>query len=177
MTQLSIQGDIERATRKLKGIRGGAKKAINRATTRTASTGKTHISKEIRSEIAVKAADVNKVLTNRRKGGGREIKLEKSIRLPLKAFGARQVKAGVSYKIAKGGKRNTIKGAFIANRLGGHAFKRVGKQRTPITKLKGVSPWGAFVKNKKVKPTRKKLRETFRKRLIHEVNHLLRTAK
>jgi hypothetical protein len=33
-------------------------------------------------------------------------------------------------------------------RTKGHVFKRVGKERLPIQKLMGPSPWGVTVKNK-----------------------------
>lgn len=60
-------------------------------------------------------------------------------RIPLIKFGAKQAKAGVSYK-AKGG-RKKIKSAFISTMPTGHVgvFKRAGKGRLPIGERYGPS--------------------------------------
>ncbi|MBK8159133.1 MAG: phage tail protein [Rhodospirillaceae bacterium] len=57
--------------------------------------------------------------------------------LPLVAFSARQVKAGVTAR--EWGQRRTYKGAFIATMKTGHrgVFKRVGDDRLPIRQLWG----------------------------------------
>lgn len=61
-------------------------------------------------------------------------------------------KAGVTYKIERGGKRSFIPQAFIIERFGSHVFKRRGKERLPIFRPMGPSPWGVFVKNKMAGP-------------------------
>jgi hypothetical protein len=75
-------------------------------------------------------------------------------RLGLQYFNARQTKTGVSYKISKKGGRKSVAGAFmgpkpgiLAPRLNGGVFARVGAERLPIVKLKGVSPYGVYAKN------------------------------
>jgi len=87
------------------------------------------------------------------------VSLGKSKRTGLQHFGARQDKRGVSYKISKQGGRKRVPSGFmgpspgvLAPRLYGGAFKRLGSTRLPIVKLYGVSPWGAYVKNKFEKP-------------------------
>lgn len=72
----------------------------------------------------------------------------------LQHFGAKQNKRGVSYKIGKTKGRGMVIGAFmgpspgqLAPKLYGGVFKRVGKERLPIIKLYGVSPYGAYEKN------------------------------
>ena len=49
--------------------------------------------------------------------------------ISIKYLGARQQKKGVRSR------GNTYKGAFVSGALGGHAFKRVGKDRYPIERL------------------------------------------
>ncbi len=82
------------------------------------------------------------------------VSLKKTRRLGLRHFGARQDAKGVSYKIGKGGGRKRVNGAFQGPKPGviklswrGNVFKRSGKARLPIYQLRGVSPFGAYVKN------------------------------
>lgn len=57
--------------------------------------------------------------------------------IPLRDFGARQTRKGVS--AAPWGVRRVFPGAFIVKSKGGHVFKRTGKKRLPIEKLWGPS--------------------------------------
>lgn len=71
------------------------------------------------------------------------INISDSTPIPLKYFGARQVKKGVKYSIIKpkaGGTVITVPGAFgpKIKRLGGNVYKRIGKPRTPLRKLPSV---------------------------------------
>lgn len=82
------------------------------------------------------------------------VSIEKERREGLQHFNARQNGKGVSYKIDKRGGRKLVPGAFmgprpgtLAPRLHGGVFRRVGKERLPIVKLYGVSPYGAYAKN------------------------------
>ena len=40
-----------------------------------------------------------------------------------------------------------IQGAFINQKMGGHAFKRKTKKRFPLSKMHGVSVWGVYTVN------------------------------
>ena len=75
------------------------------------------------------------------------IRVKKKTRPSLKEFKAKQVKKGVSYRISKSGKRKTINGAFINQKMGGHVFKRKTKARFPLSKMHGVSVWGVYEVN------------------------------
>jgi hypothetical protein len=87
-----------------------------------------------------------------------EVFIRPSARIPLRDFGARQTKTGVSYQIDRKGKRAVLPGAFTVESLGGHVFQRfgektfkhtgryAGKFRQRIDKKYGPSPWGVFVK-------------------------------
>ena len=124
----------------------------------TAKKAKGQISKRIRTELAVKAGDLNALIKTGRKASTTSlvssVSLTKTARLPLRVFGARQVAAGVTYKISNKRGRKLAKSAFQGPKPGvmkvswrGNVFARVGKGRLPITKLMGASPWGVFVTN------------------------------
>lgn len=170
---------------RLKHVRGGFPKAFARAAKRVAGQARTHISKEIRTHINVKAKDLKNQLKIDRKKDGASITLKESERLPLKYFGAVQNASGVKYRISKTGSRGFVPSAFIVNKLGGHAFLREGgkvkmtkgrhsgKMRQRIYKLMGASAWGAFVVKSMYKPTEKMIRSKFGERLKHEVDFLI----
>lgn len=125
----------------------------------TAKKTRLDIGRDIRSVIALKKSMAEAPLQIVTKATATSLSstvtLKKTPRLGLRHFGAKQDKRGVSYKIAKNGGRQRVEGAFQGPRPGvmktswkGNAFKRVGKDRLPITKLLGVSAFGAYVKNK-----------------------------
>jgi hypothetical protein len=128
--------------------------AVNQVSRKT----KLDIGRDVRSVIAIKKAESEKPL--KIKGKATEaapqvtVSLAKTARLGLHHFGARQDKRGVSFKISKKGGRQRVDGAFQGPKPGvqnirwkGNAFKRIGKERLPIVRLRGVSAYGAYVKN------------------------------
>jgi hypothetical protein len=128
--------------------------AINQVSKKT----RLDIGRDIRKTVALKKADSEKpikVMSTATTGKlSATVRLNKTRRLGLNAFGARQDKSGVSYRISKNGGRKRVAGAFQGPRPGvmkvswrGNAFKRVGKSRLPIVKLRAVSAWGAYAKN------------------------------
>ena len=146
-------------------VLAGTKKKVSRemkiAVNATAKKTKTEVSKQIRAELAVKAKVVKETISVTKATdslAGAVVMVKQTKRIPLRDFGARQTKKGVSYKISKKGGRKFVAGAFQGPRPGamkaswrGRVFKRIGKERLPITQLWGPSPWGAMVK-KKMKP-------------------------
>lgn len=173
-------GAIAAQRARIAGIRGGFEKAVTRAAKRVADQGRTQISKEIRQNLNIKAGDLKPVLKTKGFKGGATIRLNKSERLSLRHFGAKQNAKGVSYKINKSGGRTFVAGAFQGPKPGamkiswkGSVFKRVGKSRLPIVKLQGASAWGVFVVKKMYDPTRKDLQQKFHDRLSHEISFLI----
>ena len=146
----------------------------------TAKKTKPAISKEVRKELAAPAKAVNQTISIQSKATNTEasakVLVKKTRRIPLRDFGARQNKRGVSYRISKSQGRKTIYGAFQGPKPGvmktswkGNVFQRVGKSRLPIVKLYGPSPWGVVVK-KKLKPVvqkdaKKELRKQIERRI------------
>ena len=145
-------------------------KVLAAAVNDTAKQEKVQISARIRERVNIKKKDIDKYISFSRASAGNTsavLKLSKSARIPLKYFGARQTKAGVTYRIDKGGGRKLAAGAFGPQipRLGGQVFKRVGKSRFPIRKLLGPSPWGVFVKSGMIRPTKTSIAANLRKNL------------
>jgi hypothetical protein len=178
----------------LRDIPGGIEKAFARASMRVAKQGVTLISADITGRVNIKKKDLKKVLRAKKRGNTSAMsELDKSGRFPLKYFGAKQAKKGVTYKIEKSGKRSLALSAFGPEipRLGRHVFKRAspvevppkykgrnkGKKKRhdnlPIIPLFGVSPWGTFVRNKMLEPTKLKLQIAFERRIESEARYLI----
>lgn len=136
----SLHSDVQLAPGDIKRIR-------RRASWETAKQGKTDTSRRVREKVNLKKKDLDPHIVANRSGDGAILKVAESRRLPLRDFGARQTRKGVTHKISKEGKRRLVPGAFIAGSMGGHAFKRWGKERLPIGKLYAISTWGVVVKN------------------------------
>lgn len=161
----------DRQVAQLEAMLKGSPKAIRRnlagAVNDTLKEGRTGASRGIRARVAIKKEDVDKYIHvdparfARATDVAGRLKIKESQRIGLKYFGATQTARGVTYRIAAGGNRKLIPGAFgppgnlgkrlgktqgIA-KLGKQVFRRAGKARFPlIGPLKGISAWGVFVK-------------------------------
>ena len=128
-------------------------KELARLSNNIAKEHKKSIGREVRKFVAIKNKDILKHINQTKKAtvGSYNAKLELrgAIRIPLKYFGARQTKKGVSYRIGKQGSRSKISNAFGPNipRLGGNVWVREGKSRLPIRKLYGPSVLASYLKN------------------------------
>jgi hypothetical protein len=161
---------IEISAAQLKRLReatGKAKKKFGielaAAINATAKKTKLEIGRDVRSVIAINKKESEAPLKIRTKATAdtpkTTVSLAKTKRLGLRHFGARQDKRGVTFKIGKQGGRTRVEGAFQGPKPGvmntkwkGNAFKRLGKERLPIIHLRGVSAFGAYVKNKFTQP-------------------------
>jgi hypothetical protein len=161
-----------------------AKKSLPRelaaALNAVARKAKRQINVRIRTELVVKAGDLNKLINVNRKASKDHlvsgVNLPQSRRLSLRVFGARHIKSGVSYRISKREGRKQAAGAFmgprpgvLAPRLNGGVFARVGTSRLPIRKLKGPSPWGVFVKQKMTPEQERDIREELTKQMERRI--------
>lgn len=144
----------------------------------TARTQKTAISNAIRQRIALKKADIDPYLKFTRATPtilSSRLTLSKSERIPLKRFGAKQTKRGVTYRIAKSDPRQRRPDAFGPDitRFGGHVFRRAGDKRLPIVKLFGPSPWGVFVKAKLTGPIKRDTQALLHKNIERRIKFIL----
>lgn len=141
--------------------------------------GKSLVAKDVASELAVPQKVIKQqISTQRIDKTGAQLVLSKSRRIPLRDFKARQTKKGVSYKVSKKRGRKLAVGAFTGPRPGltfaryrGRVFKRVGKTRLPIRQLYGPSPWGVFVKQRRLKPVGDQLRAELRKQMAERLRY------
>lgn len=144
---ISINSNIKQFIKVLEKEIALQNKALISALNKTAMQARTQASKSIRETYNISATDLNKKdaksklsrLGTERANERKKISkiIGRGAGLPVKYFIARQVAAGVSFKLKKGSQRKTIKSAFGPDikRLGGHVFKRVTEKRLPIKPL------------------------------------------
>jgi hypothetical protein len=147
--QLSIRTNFPEVQRGLDQLQADLRGVVlMRTVNRTIDLAKTAMSREIRSEFNVTASYVRERLAIRKatlKAGRFSIEAQLTASGQFRgrrsanviAFGAKQVKQGVSVKIKKAGSRKVIKGAFIANK-GRTVFVRTGDKRLPIEPVQTV---------------------------------------
>lgn len=155
---------IEFNPKQLKELRvacGKAKKDFTKelaaAINQTAKNHRLRMGRNIRETVNLKKKEIESKITIRKATSvvpQARVFLLDTAREGLQHFGARQTKSGVSYKISKKKGRGMVLGAFMgpspgtfAPKLYGGVFRRVGKERLPIVKLYGVSPYGTYRKN------------------------------
>jgi len=158
--------------------------AINQVAKKT----RLDIGRDVRSVIALKKKESEEPLKISAKATAGQprttVSIAKTRRLGLRHFGARQDKRGVSFKISKQGGRQRVDGAFQGPKPGvmnvkwkGNAFRRVGKERLPIIHLRGVSAFGAYVKNKFTKAQIKRINDELSKQMERRIKlNILRAS-
>lgn len=98
----------------------------------------------------------------------------KGRKLPLIAFGARQVKRGTTVKVKKAGGRKLIRHAFIAEMPSGkvHVWMRRGPTRLPIEGKFTISVAGMF-ENQGAKEFEDLLQKKMPTTFEHELEHFM----
>lgn len=176
---VTVQMDSSEVVKSLDNVVKNLSKELGIVAWKTARKGKSLVAKDVTKELAVTQKVVKKELAAKRIGKtGAEVTIDKSPRIPLRDFKARQIKRGVSYRISKTKGRKTIPGAFQGPRPGqmnvkwrGRVFKRTGKKRLPIIQLYGPSPWGVIVKNRRIRPIANQLNQELRKQLAERLRY------
>jgi hypothetical protein len=172
---------LARLTKAVGDARKSLPKEISAAINATSKKTRLDIGRDIRKQVNIKKPAVDSVLKLVKQSTAQtlsaQVSLNKSKRLALREFGAKQNKAGVSHKINKQGKRGTVPGAFQGPKPGvmkaswrGRVFKRVGKERLPIVQLFGPSPWGVFTKRKMAPDQRKAIEAELAKQIERRIN-------
>lgn len=157
---------IEIDAKQLKRLRGAVGRAgkkfpreLAAAINSTSKKTRLSIGRRVRETVNIKKAVAEKPIKIKRTATSESlvgvVSIDKERRAGLQEFAARHDKRGVSYKIDKRSGRKRINGAFmgprpgtLAPKLNGGVFKRATKMRHPIIKLYGVSPFGAYAKNR-----------------------------
>lgn len=147
--RLTISTNFPEVERALDQLRADVADRVRvRAVNRTMEQARTAMSREIRQDYALSASYVRERLTLSKavfRGGRLAVEAtlagsgsrRGSRAANVIAFGAKQVKAGVSVRIKRGGGRKVIAGAFIANK-GRTVFRRTGKKRLPIEPVQTI---------------------------------------
>lgn len=168
---------IRRMKAAIEGTARELRKELEIAVNKTANKAKSIIAKQIAKELNVPQNAIKSKIRSPRRAGPlsitAEVALIKDARIGLQYFQAKQTKQGVSYKISKTEGRKTAPGAFISEKLYGGVFKRRGKTRLKIDKLKGPSPWGVFVVGKKIGPSADEIEVELKKQVDDRVKFLL----
>jgi hypothetical protein len=178
---------IEIDAKQLKRLRiavGKAKKNFGRelatAINQVARKTKLDIGRDVRSVISLKKKEAEAPLKIHARATPEQPKTRVSIaktrRLGLRHFGAKQDKKGVSFQISSQGGKNRVEGAFQGPKPGvmnvkwrGNAFRRVGKERLPIVHLRGVSAFGAYVKNNFTPQQTKRINDELSKQMERKI--------
>lgn len=131
-----------------------APREIATAINATAKKVRTEAARALRKELAVPVRILKKVIRTKSSANKNKlyavVGLWKGHPIPLKYFGAKQVKGGkrgggVTYRVSpQAGTRSVVRGAFILQ-PSGHAFRRQGQDRYPIRLVHGPAPGDAFV--------------------------------
>ena len=176
------EGTIDRAAKLLAGIDGGVNKAINSAMKRAVKTGETYASKVIRKEYTIGAADFTKYTRSKSavavEGNTTAAVIQyKGFHIPLLRFDHSIGKDGrMTVRVKKTSPRTVLKHAFAAEMKSGHLglFERETDDRLPIRQFFGPSTPQMMDANEEVsKEIGENVRETFDKRLDHEVTRIL----
>ena len=179
---------IEIDAKQLKQLRKAVAKAgkqfpreLAAAVNKVANSTKTQIGKDVRSRVAMSVVESKKPLKIKRKATGQQpsaiVSIERTRRLGLHHFKARQDARGVSYKIQKNGGRQRLDGAFQGPRpgtirpaWGGMVLQRIGEDRLPLVHIKGVSAYGVYAKNNLAKQQEKLIRTQLRTEMQRRID-------
>lgn len=148
---------------------------IARAINDTAKVLRGNLVKQIVEKVNVKKKALKVPVAVTRKANknkfGATVTIKKTGRLNLTDFkGTRQTKKGVSYQVETGGSRKSATSSFIVQQYGKKVYARKTNKRGPLTQLRGVSPWGVFVKNRLMLPTTRDTNAELKKQMQRRVH-------
>jgi len=145
------KAQVARVRAALQDLGQNANKQIAIAIGKTAAKVKIAAARKLRESLKVPVKVLKKAVRIKRPKSDEELTatiiLAYGYPIPLKYFGAKQLKRGVTYKIDPTFKRkDLLRDAFIVERYGGNVFKRKGKDRGPLIKMHGPAPGDYYEK-------------------------------
>lgn len=172
---------LERAQKLLAGIPGGLNKAALSALKRAGTSGEAYAARAVRKEYLVKASDFKEYTASKRHvttdASGTEVSIEfRGYHIPLIRFDAAFGKDGrVSARVRRNAVRQTLDNAFTAQFKGKSGiYERVGAPRFPLRQFWGPATTQMMYSSEAVfDDIEQHIRDTFDKRLEHEVNRVL----
>ena len=173
--------NIERINKILAGIPGGAFKATYAALKRAGSTAKTKAGQFAAAEYTINKGTfmrnvTEKVHTEGGTGGVASISISfAGTVLPLLEFSTRYSRGGqLTTQVKRSGGAATLQHAFAANVFGPIAvFERVGAPRFPVEQKFGPSTGHMMQNENVVEKMGETIRDTFDKRIEHEILRVL----
>lgn len=181
------QAMAKRVSKIIENLGFNARKELRIAVNKTASKVESTAAKEIYKELATTQKAIKRQITIKRAAGNEylaSVIVSKSKKIPLKEFGARHVRNGVTYRVSRTQGRKTLRDAFMgpkpgvmATKLKGQVYARQQKQRKPIFVKYGPSPWGVFTRGGKVQPTVKFGIDELNKQVIERIRFLTLKSK
>ena len=179
-----IGGDnIDHVSKMLAGIPHAADKAIGSAIKRAAQSGEAHAARAVRDEYFVKASDFKAYTKSKRhvsiSPGASEIDIEfRGFHIPLLRFDTKVDSSGRVVTRVKRTSSKVVLDHVFPQTVGTHGhigvFERTTSKRLPIEEKLGPStPQMMDVNDEVAGSIADKVRETFDKRIEHEVTAIL----
>lgn len=173
-------GEIGRLAARLEQVGQQFKsRAIGRGLSKVAKSGTVAAKKEITSQYNIKSGEVAKrmsVVMSRDKTEARiRARSLRTNRIPLINFGAKQIKRGVSFSVARGKGRKVLKTAFIAKMPNGYkgVYWRQKGLRT-ITQRMGIEVTSMMTGRRVLPAVITRVNEQLQKVMVHELEFELR---
>lgn len=180
---LNIKGDVSEVRRLFRELGPGIDRAVVRAINKTATTVRAQAARDIQQKRNLKIGTIKQKLILAR---ARRDRLSAAIiasgkPIPIREFGARQTRQGVTVKIEKGGKRQRLQRfgnkSFVIPRFGSNVFVRKTGSRLPIKEWARVPGIPTVFVQERIEYSMKRLaRLTMAKRLPEEIRFELRKA-
>jgi len=178
---VTVELDATKLIAAMKVVTDNLTKDMNTAAWKTARKGESLVAKDVVAELNVAQKTVKSAVKSSRKSagyGGASVYLNVSNKIPLHLFKGTRVKkgtkkspGGVTYKISKSKGKRFRRIAFPIEKWGNKIYIRGGLSapRYPIYAMKGPSPWGWFVKNKRSPVLAKQLKEELKKQIEQRI--------
>lgn len=156
-------------------------KAGSSAINRAMKSARTHGGRAVRETVAVKAREAKKKIAPHRATPAKlHARLEfDTSPIPLKEYGAKELKRGVSFRTHKKHGRKKVRDYFISKKMGGHVFRREKKgddlvPRLPVHMVYGPPIGSAFDRAEPVMEAQAK--KVMDQRMQHEIEWRVKKA-
>lgn len=176
------EDSLDRVTKLLAGINGGAKKAVGSALARAAAAGKTAVKRPITQDYAISQSEFlaqTKNINHFTQDGDGGLSVVFGFAghvIPLMKFNTRVDSSGrVTTQVKRSSAGAVLEHAF-KSQVGSHTgiFERDGAERFPIRELFGPATPQMMYSDENVTDTvETTMAETYEKRIEHEIDRLL----
>lgn len=165
--------DLKRLENMFEAAGDQAPHAVRRALNHVGDRTRTRVVRLLAQQTGAKSRAIRAALTVKRATYSRSYYsiMASGSHIPLKEFGARQAKRGVSAK--PWNKRRIFGGTFVVGQYGGNAFRRTGDKRFPIKMLWGPAIPKELVKDETAEGFMSFVGQALPDRIGHELGQIL----